>query len=45
MPYEAQLLIRLGFEVFTPKIIPTNVGFRNGAIDFAYDSSLTILRR
>ena len=45
MPYEAQLLVRLGFEVFTPKVIPASSDFRSGATDFAYDASLTIPER
>jgi len=45
MPYEAQLLLDLGFEVLTPKIIPTYVDFRSGAIDYAYDESLSIPQR
>jgi hypothetical protein len=45
MPYEAKLLLRLGFEVFAPKIIPAHVHFRSGAVDFSYDESLTIPRR
>jgi hypothetical protein len=45
MPYEAQLLVNLGFEVFVPKIIPAHVNFRSGTVDFSYDKSLTIPRR
>ena len=45
MPYEAQLLLNLGFEVFVPKVIPKAVSFRSGAVDFAYDGSLTIPQR
>ena len=44
MPYETRLLERLGFEVFTPKIIPTDASFRSGAVDYACDARLTIPR-
>lgn len=42
MPYEAKLLLQLGFEVFTPKVIPNESSFRSELVDFTYDSSLTI---
>lgn len=42
MPYEAQLLSELGYEVFTPKIIPNAPDFRSGTVDFGFDSTLTI---
>lgn len=42
MPYEVKLMIELGYEVFTPKVIPTAASFRSGLVDFSYDSSLTI---
>lgn len=42
MPYETRLLERLGFEVFTPKIIPNAAWFRSGAVDYASDARLTI---
>jgi hypothetical protein len=45
MPYEAQLLVNLGFEVFVPKVIPKDRDFRSGVVDFAYDASLTIPQR
>ncbi len=41
MPYEAPLIQRLGFEIFVPKIIPKS-NFRSGAVDFSYDSSLSL---
>lgn len=41
MPYELPLIRRLGFEVYTPKVIPTT-NFRSAAIDFSYDETLTI---
>ncbi|MBC7983424.1 MAG: hypothetical protein H7Y02_06170, partial [Candidatus Obscuribacterales bacterium] len=41
MPYEASLIQRLGFEIYVPKIIP-KTDFRSGAIDFSYDSSLSL---
>lgn len=42
MPFEVRLLIALGFEVFTPKVIPSSPSFRSAAVDYAYDSSLSI---
>lgn len=45
MPYEVKLMIELGYEVFTPKVIPTAASFRSGAVEFCYDSSLTIPKR
>jgi hypothetical protein len=42
MPYEVPLLRELGFEVFVPKVIPGDVTFRSGTIDFSYDASLSI---
>src|SRR6516225_4512747 len=45
MPYEAQLLVNLGFEVFVPKVVPKGHDFRSGVVDFAYDASLTIPQR
>ena len=41
MPYEAPLIQRLGFEIYVPKVIPKS-NFRSGAIDFSYDSSLSL---
>jgi len=41
MPYEAPLIRRLGFEIYVPKVIPKS-NFRSGAIDFRYDSSLSL---
>jgi hypothetical protein len=40
--FEVPLLLEFGLEVFTPKIMPAHVDFRTGAIDFAYDKSLSI---
>lgn len=45
MPYEVKLMIELGYEVFTPKVIPQVAAFRSGAIDFGYDTSLSIPKR
>jgi hypothetical protein len=42
MPYEVPLLISLGFEVFTPKMIPKRADFRSAVVDHSYDASLTI---
>jgi len=41
MPYEAALIRRLGYELYTPKRIPST-GFRSGTVDFSFDKSLTI---
>ena len=45
MPYEVKLMIELGYEVFTPKVIPQVAAFRSGAVDFSYDLSLSIPKR
>ena len=45
MAYEAKLLLRLGFEVFVPKVIPARIDFCSGIVDFIYDESLSIPRR
>lgn len=42
MPFEVALLIELGYEVFTPKVLPPPARFRSAAIDFSYDASLSI---
>jgi hypothetical protein len=42
MQYEVPLLLKMGFEVFVPKIIPRTTEFRSGAVDFSFDESLTI---
>lgn len=41
MPFEVRLLMKLGYEVFVPKIIPAK-GFRSGIVDRSFDSSLSI---
>lgn len=41
MPYEAPLIRRLGFEIYIPKVIP-KTNFRSAALDFSYDSSLSL---
>lgn len=45
MPYEAKLLVSLGYELFTPKVIPKTPNFRSAAVSFEYDQTLTIPRR
>jgi len=45
MPYEVKLLVELGYEVFTPKVIPNAAAFRSGAVDFSYDKTLSIPKR
>jgi hypothetical protein len=42
MKTEIPILLAMGYEVFTPKITPTDSDFRSGAINHALDSSLTI---
>jgi hypothetical protein len=39
---EVPILLAMGYEVFIPKIIPNDVGFRSGVVDFSYDKHLTI---
>ncbi len=41
MPYEAPLIQKLGFEIYIPKIYP-KAGFRSGAVDTSFDSTLTL---
>jgi hypothetical protein len=45
MPYEAKLLCDLGFEVFTPKVIPESSSFRSNLVDYRYDASLSLPKR
>ncbi|MBV8669490.1 MAG: hypothetical protein JOZ28_09775 [Candidatus Eremiobacteraeota bacterium] len=45
MPYEVGLLQDLGFEVFTPKVLPPTEEYRSCAVDFAPDARLTIPQR
>lgn len=42
MKTEVPILLAMGYEVFTPKAIPTHVGFRSASVNFEYDKSLTI---
>ncbi len=42
MAYEPKLIADLGFEVFTPKVIPTSASFRSGEVSYALDATLTI---
>jgi hypothetical protein len=45
MKAEVSILMSMGYEVFTPKVIPTvenNIDFRTCVVDFSYDKSLTI---
>jgi hypothetical protein len=42
MKTEIPILLAMGYEVFTPKIIPENSGFRSGAVDFSFDKYLTL---
>ncbi|HVT62935.1 MAG TPA: hypothetical protein VHD33_05555 [Legionellaceae bacterium] len=42
MPYEVQLLIDLGFEVWTPKQLPKSSQLSNSVVDFTYDKNLTL---
>jgi hypothetical protein len=41
MPYEADLIHRLGFEVFTPKVIPES-RFRSAMVTHEFDRTLSI---
>ena len=40
--FEIPLLRELGFEVFTPKVIPNWKEFRSGSVTYEYDASLSI---
>src|SRR5689334_5585281 len=40
--FEVPLLMRLGFEVFTPKIIPNDIAERSGSVTFEYDHTLSL---
>ncbi|CAN7746999.1 hypothetical protein LJR029_005237 [Caballeronia sp. LjRoot29] len=42
MKTEVPILRAMGYEVFIPKIIPTEAWFRSGSVDYSYDTSLTI---
>lgn len=42
MKTEIPILLSMGYEVFTPKIIPAAKGFRSGAVDFSFDRHLTL---
>ena len=42
MPFEVGLLLELGYEVFTPKVLPPAARFRSAAVDASYDASLSI---
>jgi hypothetical protein len=43
MSAEVPLLLGLGYEVFIPKIIPTeDPGYQSGLVDYGYDSTLTL---
>lgn len=42
LPAEVPILGDLGWEVFIPKIIPTDADYRSGVVTFEYDNKLTI---
>jgi hypothetical protein len=42
MKFESDVLSRLGFEVFTPKILSRTLGFRSAGVDFGLDESLSL---
>jgi glycosyltransferase involved in cell wall biosynthesis len=42
---EVDMLVDLGFEVFTPKILPDDRNFRSGSISYKYDHTLSIPSR
>ncbi len=42
MNYEVPLLVELGFEVFVPKILPQAATFRSSAVNYEWDSTLSI---
>lgn len=42
LPAEVPLLVDLGWEVYIPKIIPSDDDYRSGVVNYDYDSSLTL---
>ena len=44
MKTEIPIMLSMGYEVFTPKIIPNVTGLRSGAVDYTYDAHLTLPR-
>ncbi|MCM3040845.1 hypothetical protein M3201_14165 [Paenibacillus motobuensis] len=40
--FELPLIQDLGFEIFTPKIVPKNILERSGSVTYKYDETLTI---
>jgi hypothetical protein len=42
MKTEVPILLAMGYEVFIPKILPSDVGFRSGSIDYSHDKQLTL---
>lgn len=42
MPIEVGLLSSFGFEVYMPKIVPNDPGYRSAVIDYSFDHLLTI---
>jgi hypothetical protein len=44
MPAEAGLLTGLGYEVFTPKVLPPSGLFRNAVVDAQWDQTLSLPR-
>ncbi len=44
LPIEFGLLRSFGFEVFVPKIIPNDPGYRSGIIDYSLDTTLSLDR-
>jgi hypothetical protein len=42
LPAEVPIFRELGYEVFIPKSIPNDPGYRSGVVTYEYDASLTI---
>lgn len=42
MPIELSLLRSFGYEVYSPKIIPNDPGYRSAVVDYSWDSTLSL---
>ena len=42
MPIECNLLRSFGYEVYSPKIIPNDPGYRSAVVDYSWDSTLSL---
>ena len=44
MPIELALLQSFGYEVYSPKIVPNDPGYRSAIVDYSWDTTLTLDR-